>query len=84
MTISPQPAPQTPRRARYDWASIELGTWQRWLNLTGELLTDDEARKAAARVRLAGRDYAQRHNLTMASRREQGGRILDLKFEARP
>ena len=85
MTISPQPAPQHTARARasYDWSQIVVGEWQRWLELTDDTITDDEARKAADRVRLAARSYARHHGLSMSTRRERHGRILDMKFEVK-
>lgn len=79
MTITPHPAPDLPPRTRYDWAQIELGTWQRWLD-GGEECSNAEALTRATRVRLAARDYAQRHGYRLESRRLDHGRILDLRF----
>ena len=88
MTITPQPIPPErvglpePARSRvsYDWNSVQLGEWQNWVDLTDEDVTNEEAMKAATRVRVAAMDYANRHGLKVESRRERHGRILDLRF----
>ncbi len=81
MTISPFPVPEDrPSRTRYDWSRIVIGEWQCWLDVRGEDITDNEALKQATRIRLAARDYAARHGLTVQSRRTQHGRTLDLRF----
>lgn len=81
MTISPTPVPEDrPRRARYDWSAIALGEWQCWVDTRTETLTNEQALAQATRVRLAARDYAKRHGLTLESRRQNHGRVLDLRF----
>lgn len=80
MTITPQPASgDWTGRKRYDWAAIELGAWQRWLDQPKNI-TDEEARRACDRVRLAGLDHARRKGLTMHSRTKDHGRVLELIF----
>lgn len=90
MTITPSPVPpdETPAertytRARYDWGSVVPGQWQRWLDLTGEDVTDTEAMRQCTRTRLAAKWHADHNNLRLESRRTRKGRTLDLRFTPR-
>ncbi len=86
MTISPIPLPpdSSPRtRSTYNWASIEIGQWQRWLDLTGTDVSDDEARRRSDRIRVAARWHARHNGLKVESSSEDKGRLLDLRFTHR-
>lgn len=82
MTITPNPVPDDrPVRNRYDWTTVVLGEWQNWLNLDGDdSVTNEEALRAATRVRVAALHYAKRQGYDLESRRLRHGRILDLRF----
>lgn len=89
MTIKPSPVPPEraaldnrprPPRATYDWASIEYGTWQNWLNLPDDV-DDADAMRACTRIRIAGLGYARKHRLTLETRRTRKGRTLDMRFD---
>lgn len=99
MTFTPTPVPaedrprdEDRRRYAYAWDAIQLGVWQRWLDLhtaegrtAWELppdreLTDVEAMRHCTRIRVAAKWHADTHQLKVESRRKDHGRILDLRF----
>lgn len=92
MTRTPQPVPpervDPPEPARsttsYDWESMKPDTWQRWQDLTGDQVTNEEALRAATRIRVAAIEWGKRHGYDVKSRRWSHGRILDLRFTRRP
>lgn len=67
----------------YDWGSVVPGEWQRWLDLTTEDITDDEAMRQCTRIRVAAKWHADHNGLTLQSRRQHKGRLLDLRFTPR-
>jgi len=85
--ISPQPVPEdetdVPERIlrTYDWGAVRLGTWQRWLDMRADDLTDEEALRHATRIRVSASRHAHREGLTVATRRREHGRVLDLRFD---
>lgn len=87
MTITPQPVPpddvpaeRTRTQVRYDWDAVVLGQWQRWVDLTGQDVDYADALRQCTRVRLAAKWYADHHGLTLQSRRQRKGQLLDLRF----
>lgn len=74
------PAERSRSRTSYDWASIELGVWQCWLDLRGQDIDNAEALRQCTRVRVAALYHARSRGLTVASRRIEHGRVLDLRF----
>ena len=90
MTITPHPTPaddvpvvKTRTRARYDWDSVVVGQWQRWIDSPAQTITDEDAMRACTRTRLAARWWAERNGLKVESRRKDHGRVLDLLFSPR-
>ncbi|MBN1174541.1 MAG: hypothetical protein JXA67_20400 [Micromonosporaceae bacterium] len=84
MAIEPTPltAEEQPKpRQRYDWTKIQLGEWQRWMDLTGEDVSSEHAKQRSERIRLAAIAYGRAHGMRVESRR-QTWQTLDLRFIA--